>query len=67
MAFRWVDPNGKAAPAAEATQEAARRSATAAQRRRSGVRQPARLDDDLQAQLWRSLERAGWRIEEVDL
>lgn len=64
MASRWVDPTGKVG-AAEATTDLAQRAATAEARRRSRV--DARwLEPDLQVLLWRSLERAGWHIEEVD-
>jgi hypothetical protein len=62
MAWRWIEPGlTRRVGSMEATRDAAVADAV------SNARGGRPVEDEAQCELlWRSLERAGWRIEEVD-
>lgn len=60
--FRWIAPGQKAKRGSHrATPEDARREAV------RHVAADAESNVELAAQVWRSLARGGWRIEEIDV
>ncbi|MBR26276.1 MAG: hypothetical protein CML46_04925 [Rhodobacteraceae bacterium] len=58
--FRWIEPGARGRRGSQrASAEEARREAI------RHVAADAASSDELAAQIWRSLSRGGWRIEEV--